>query len=223
MHHGKRDLEHQSLNFRGGEEMGQAVSGPQIYMVRGGIGKIRLAGKELAGHATYFLGASSAGITHQGIPIALTSDDYRKVMPVIKEYGGCRVDVIGRLQSISDNMPVLQYDVGIPRYCLFAEEVVIRDDYKPVDLLTTVAVMFTSDDFRDRDDLCKSWTFCSFPPGSSPREAQEAAEWLWDYAQRYSGPEGIILTDFDEHARPFPCAAESSTAEMVRGLADGTT
>src|SRR5258707_281069 len=50
----------------------------KISMVRGGIGTIRLAGKELAGHATYFLGASSSGITHQGIPIALTSDDYRK-------------------------------------------------------------------------------------------------------------------------------------------------
>lgn len=201
-------------------------------MVRGGIGAIRLAEKNIGGHAHYFLGASSTGIAHQGIPVALPPDEYRKVMPIIKERGGCRATIIGSLQSLSDGMPTLRYDRGVPRYCLFAEEV-IPAATACGDLLTTVAVMFTAESGHHRswnrqqgDDpkvVNKSWTFCSFHPGSSGRDEIMAAEWLMDYAQRYSHGEPSILTDFDEHVSLFPGRVEFPLSDIIRGTVDWDT
>jgi|HubBroStandDraft_2_1064218.scaffolds.fasta_scaffold93776_2 hypothetical protein len=48
----------------------------------------------------------------------------------------------------------------------------------------------------------RSWTFCSFRPGSD-RAVRETAEWLTDYAERYSSKQLTILTDFDERYRLF--------------------
>jgi hypothetical protein len=49
-------------------------------MVRGGIGAIRLGEKQVGSELMYFLGASSNGIAHQGIPIALPNSEYKRVI-----------------------------------------------------------------------------------------------------------------------------------------------
>ncbi len=201
----------------------------KISMVQGGIGAIRLAEKDINGSMIYFLGASSTGISHQGIPIALPVDEYRKVIPVIKEHGGCRVKLIGTLQSLTEKMPSLYYSQNIPRYCFFVEEVHYQKPSSHDQLLTTVAAMFTTQGTRrnrgcfrngDSDISEKSWTFCSFSPGSSKRNVNSAAEWLLDYAKRYSHGEPTILTDFDEHYRVFPCPVEFPISDIVRGTVD---
>jgi hypothetical protein len=189
-------------------------------MVRGGIGAIRLAERRIDGAQTYFLGASSNGIAHQGIPIALPAGSYGDVMPAIKEHGGCRVKLVGTLQSVTDQHPQLQFDPNVPRYCFLADEAIFRHPSAPDDLLTTVAIMFGVDkgagerwDSRANDDhdiLDKSWTFCSFNPSSSGSGEQRAASWLFDYVKRYSRLEPKILTDFDEQYRLFAAAVVDS-------------
>lgn len=153
-------------------------------MVRGGIGAIRLSEKNI-NNTFFFLGASSSGVAHQGIPIALPNDEYRKVIAVIKDHGGCRAKIVGSLQTLTEGMPSLQYDRGVPRYCFVAEEVI---PLRPAsdNLLTTVAVMFTSESahygsWGRRQGVNptienKSWTFCSFRPGSARQEVSRAAE-----------------------------------------------
>ncbi|MEJ6483316.1 hypothetical protein N0Y54_18665 [Nostoc punctiforme UO1] len=191
-------------------------------MVRGGIGAIRLAEKNIDGNIIYFLGASSTGIAHQGIPIALPLEEYRKVMPTIKEYGGCRVKLVGYLQTMIEKLPSLHYDTNVPRYCLFIEEVAFKKASMPDELLTTVATMFTAKK-QTYGDTEKSWTFCSFNPSSSKHNAKTAAEWLLDYAIRYSQDEPTILTDFDEHCHLFPCRVEFPISDIVSGKVDWQT
>ncbi len=113
-------------------------------MVRGGVGTIRLAEKTVSGNTLHFLGASSSGIAHQGIPVALPPEEYRRVMPLIKEHGGCQARIVGTLLSVTEEMPTLYYDAQVPRYCLLAEEVAVGGPSSPGDLLVSVAIMFTS-------------------------------------------------------------------------------
>ena len=203
-------------------------------MVRGGIGAIRLAEKTVRGSTLYFLGASSSGIAHQGIPIALPSEEYRRVMPLIKERGGCKVRVVGTLLTLTEEMPTLYYDSRVPRYCLLVEELSIGGPSHSADLLVSVAIMFTSGETsghrrwqaRANDDpmiVNKSWSFCSFSPGEYGRDAHLAAEWLMGYADRYSNGNPKILTDFDEQYRLFTCPVEFPLADIVRGSVDWET
>ena len=190
-------------------------------MVRGGIGATRLAEKPINGRTIYFLGASSTGVAHQGIPIALPSEEYCKVMEIISERGSCQVKLVGSLQTMTENHPSLDFDKNIPRYCLLAEEVTIEKPSTCKKLLTTVAIMFTTIEATDHYDYTnKSWTFYSFNP--DPRKSDErshAVEWLLDYAKRYSHNNPIILSDFDEHY-DFPCRVEFPISDIVRGIVD---
>jgi hypothetical protein len=193
-------------------------------MVRGGIGTVRLAEKSISGKYIYFLGASSTGIAHQGIPIALPLEEYRKVIHIIKDRGGCKVKLVGSLQTMTEDFPSLDFDEVIPRYCLFAEEVTVKKPSICNELLTTVAIMFTSTEGeRHYDDIDKSWTFYSFHPGSSKGdERRRAVNWLLDYARRYSRDDPTVLTDFDEHYN-FPCRVEFPISDIVRGTVDWGT
>jgi len=203
------------------------LPGGKGSMVRGGIGTIRLAEKNINGSKIAFLGASSTGIAHQGIPIAFPWEEYQKVIPIIKESGGCQVKLVGSLQTMTEDFPSLNYDENIPRYCLFAEEVIVKRASTHNELLTTIAIMFTAKQetryYRGKRE--KSWTFCSFHPGSPQRdERSRAVEWLLDYARRYSEDEPVILTDFDEH-QPLRngCRVEFPISDIVRGIIDWET
>jgi hypothetical protein len=202
-------------------------------MVRGGIGTIRLREKTVADRTLYFLGASSSGVAHQGVPVALTDSQYADVMPCIKEHGGCKVKLVGRLQSLTEEMPSLLYVQSVPKYCFVTEDIVIRSVPKQGDLLATVAIMFTPKDnsgshtrpTRKRGDkpLDKSWTFCSFEPSGSMKPVLGAATWLMEYASRYSQSQPCILTDFDEHVDLFPCPIEFPLSQITKGKIDWET
>jgi|GEM_PF-5898368 len=190
-------------------------------MVRGGIGAIRLAEKIIGDRCIFFLGASSTGIAHEGIPIALPYEEYSKVMPIIREKGGCQVKLAGSLQTMTENFPLLDFDQNIPRYCLFAEEVTVKKPSIHCQLLTTVAIMFKAN--NPYSNIDKSWTFCSFHPGSlRSEESTGAVDWLLNYARKYSDDNPIILTDFDEHYN-FPCRVEFPISDIVRGKVDWNT
>ena len=202
-------------------------------MVRGGVGAIRLAEKKVEENLTYFLGASSNGIAHQGIPIAMLQDEYNQVMPAIVDHGGCRVGLVGRLRTMTEDLPQLYFGPSVPRYCFFTEEATLKKPSESKKLLTTAAIMFRINKKPDErwgalptDDpavVDKSWTFCSFDPGASKTGAQTAASWLYDYAKRYSRIDPAILTDFDEHYNLFSCPVEFPLKDIVRGAVNWET
>jgi hypothetical protein len=203
-------------------------------MVRGGIGAIRLGEKPVGSELIYFLGASSNGIAHQGIPIALPKSEYRRVIHAIKDHGGCRARLVGTLRTMTDELPKFYYGPSIPRYCFFAEEAKPGKPSGAKELLTTTAIMFGLNKEpherwgaypTDSPSLIdKSWTFCSFDPGASKTAARTAAGWLYDYATRYSHRDDPkILTDFDEHYALFTCPVEFPLKDIVRGKVDWET
>lgn len=72
---------------------------------------------------------------------------------------------------------------------------------------------------NDPDIASKSWTFYSFRPRYQQRDVHTAAEWMMDYAKRYSHGEVIILTDFDEHYDLFP-SVEFRISRIITGEVD---
>jgi hypothetical protein len=153
-------------------------------MVRGGIGAIRLGDKQMGSERIYFLGASSNGIAHEGIPVALPGSEYRRLIHPIKDFGGCRARLVGTLRTITDELPKFHFGPSIPRYCFFAEEATPAEQSGPVKLLTTTAIMFG---LNHKEEFgTKAWTFCTFDPGAEAA-VQTAASWLYDYAARLAG------------------------------------
>ena len=194
-------------------------------MVSGGIGAIRLGEKQVDSDLMYFLGASSNGIAHQGIPIALPGSEYKRVISQIKDRGGCRARLVGKLRTMTDELPKFAFERSIPRYCFFADEAKPTKPSGPQELITTTAIMYGVDQRYADPSLVvdKSWTFCSFNPGASKEAAQTAASWLYDYATRYSHKDPKILTDFDEHYSLFACHVEFPLTDIVRGKVDWET
>jgi hypothetical protein len=132
-------------------------------------------------------------------------------------------------------MPQLNFDTNLPRYCLHAVEVVPNGKAAGTPTVT-VAAMFTSKNKSDgssdynrlggRELIQKSWTFCTLKPDRMGlSNSQAAAEWLLQYASRYSEGEGPpnILTDFDEHYRAFPCSVEFPLSDILNGAVDWNT
>ena len=73
------------------------------YLILGGVGSVRLAAKRINGELLYFLGASSNGVSHQGLPVALPEFEYQKIIQAIKESGGCLTNIAGSLRLLPES------------------------------------------------------------------------------------------------------------------------
>jgi hypothetical protein len=182
-------------------------------MFLGGIGSVRLRSRIFNSQTVYILGASSTGSSHQGIPIMLPENEYRKVISYLRD-GGCLVDLEGRLRIFPTGELLIQFDRQIPKYVIFAES--IRIIQRSQRLLVSVGVTYASRNSRRGND--KSWSFCSFDPTRD--DVSSAAQWLEDYAFRYSG-RAEILSDFDEYYQHFgEDVTEFPVSRIVRGEID---
>lgn len=207
-------------------------------MMLGGIGSIRLRSKEVDSRTLYFLGASSTGISHQGIPIAMNEGNYRSIIQKIKSYCGVKANLIGTLQVLPDDRSPITFERKIPRYCVLVDDVEAINPSVSTDLLITVGVMYSGRRLRDRSTnkadvlrgdsafhpepgLRKSWTFCSFQPDAKELALKEAIDWLRGYAIRFSGePNPVIFSDFDEHYQHFPNPVEFDLRSLFGGKVD---
>ncbi len=199
------------------------------YLLLGGVGCIRLAAKSVGENTFYFLGASSSGIAHQGISIAVTEQDYRKVFGIIKANGGCLANIIGSRRILPRSMALVQYDKAIPKYCLTADEVEVIRPSNRQEVLATVAISFPSSYHHQRVievngrriEPGKSWSFCSFRPSLGEDGLASAVRWLSSYAREYSGqPNPQILSDFDEHYEHFKSPVEFGLKDITRSHVD---
>ena len=166
----------------------------KLKMVLGGVGSVRLGSKKVDDAETHFLGATSTGAVHEGIPVALDKEQYRALIEPIKKTGGCITNLTGSLKLLPTNLSIFQYSRDVPKYCLFAEDFEIIESSPENRLLANVAIMFPSPyfDYEDPDktqlkldgyttNMAKMWSFCSFNPGSK-KSLREAVDWLKDYA-----------------------------------------
>lgn len=182
-------------------------------MVYGGVGSVRLALREWAATEVYPVCATSNGISHQGIPILLQGEEYYRIVPFLLENGGCRANLAGRLKIIPPEKLPIRYERGIPKFIIAVNDLQILG---PADeLLVTVSVTFG----LRRSPVDKRWSFCSFDPAhQSPRDA---ANWLQDYASRYSRNEPVqILSDFDEQEDYFEMPIEFPMSQVMNNNID---
>ena len=197
------------------------------YMVLGGMGSLRLSSKYINYKRYFFLGATSNGVTHQGIPIAIKEDDYTKLIGKIKDEGGVLCNISGSLEVIPKSISIIQYKGKIAKYYILVDKIEFIDFSQKNVLASTIAIMFPSSyrsdiaDFGDyQTNLNKSWSFCYFNP-SSDESLNKAILWLTDYANRYSRMDNPpIFNDFDEYYNHFPNRIEFTLKSLISGEID---
>jgi hypothetical protein len=206
----------------------------KMEMILGGVGSVRLRSHSIDGEPGYFLGASSTGVTHQGIPLILNRYDYYKAMNAITEGGGCLANVRGFLQVLPGRLSLMRFTKSIPKYCLRVEELTVLRESRMDELLGTVAIIYPNSYYRksfEKEEeaiyenrgyktlLPKSWSFCSFNPADGISGLRNAAAWLSHYAGRYGkhqeGRIVPILSDFDEHYDHFENPIEFPIRQIV--------
>lgn len=218
----------EALRFINPRDENEYIPLGKNYMVLGGIGSVRLAAKSINSKVFYFLGASSTGVSHQGVPVAMSESQYHEVMPLISEHGGCLVNLVGSLQVLPTLVHYVRYDNGIPKYCFYVEDVKVNRVSLETELLTSISIMFPSDYSQNEflgdgliTNLIKSWSFCSFRPTSLER-LKSAVNWLQDYVNRYSYSENQkpvpILSDFDEVCNHFENPIEFPIKQIFEGV-----
>ena len=169
-------------------------------MIKGGIGSLRLASKLVNGKECYLLGASSTGVSHEGIPIMLDTILYQQAISKIKDNGGFVVNLTGRLKVLSKELSVIKSYREIPRFCLFIENIEYLRPSKSIELMASVAVSYyPTNSFSE-----KRLSFCSFIPDKKDNQLVEAVDWLNEYAVKYSQSKSpIVEGDFDEFKAHF--------------------
>jgi hypothetical protein len=81
-------------------------------MINGGIGCLRIGTQLVNNKELKFLSATSSGVAHKGLVVAMTPDKYIKVGQVIKTKGAVRCNLTGELCSLPADM--LKYFVPEP-------------------------------------------------------------------------------------------------------------
>jgi hypothetical protein len=207
----ERQNAEQHLTRRGGHR--EYLPSGKEAMFLGGVGSVRLGARRFDSETIYLLGASSNGSSHQGIPVMVPDREYQKVISHLQK-GGCLANMEGYLRVFSVNEALIQYDRQIPKYAIFIENInVIKPSQS---LLVSVGVTYALHDSHRGTN--KSWSFCSFDPTRD--DVSSAAQWLEEYALRYSG-RAEILSDFDEYYQHFGNdSVEFPVSRIVRGEVD---
>jgi len=185
------------------------------YMVMGGVGCLRLRGRQIDGQTRYLLGASASGNAHQGVPLLVPESEYAKVIGTIKDHGGSQCNIFGVLQIMPTDVALIQYDREVPRCAILVDGIEVTGESELQDLDVTVAIMYPSDysTYSDKVEtfsangyetrVVKSWSYAAFHPDSHDEALASTVDWLRNYAIRYSGENVPILSDFDEHRNHF--------------------
>jgi len=163
-------------------------------MIKGGIGCMRIDDRIIQGERTFFLCATSSGVAHRGIVIALNEDLYDQISENIKR--GITCNIYGEIRTLGNDSSVYICK-EIPKLCLYAHYI---DDIKPVSgvLDVTASVSFEGTVEGKKGIF---YTYSHFDP-KSLSSLKECVEWIErNYVNKMY--KGTILTDFDEERRHF--------------------
>lgn len=177
--------------------LGEYVPTGKLRMIEGGIGSVRLSPDS---NNNYYLGASSTGISHQGIPLMLSRDLYSAYIDIIKEEGYIIADIVGTIEFLSKARSLIEYKNKIPRYIISVDSIKLKK-LEPINISVSIATLFS----EHTQTNSKYYTYASFSPDNAGNNLKSAVEWIEDYAYRYSMKTGAIhfLSDFDEHMQHF--------------------
>ena len=158
------------------------------------------------------MSASSTPVAHEGVPVALRSNDYDRCIQYITQYGVMSCSLAGKLKFLPKPLLSLYGDyTDVPGLYLSVEEVNPARSSIELSLgppSVSVAVTFG----LDRTQV--SAAYVTFIPGNYD-SIDKALAWLDRYVQRH---DGTIVTDFDEQTRRYPGAAFSLKKVCDGGL-----
>lgn len=182
-------------------------------MILGGVGSVRLAPRSIrSGEVTYF-GATSNGISHQGIPVIAPSYECINILRAIKAYGGVVCNIVGSLWPLPLQDSPLKFARGIPKYYLFADQIKVVNRSRSSDLLVSVSITYVDRRYvRD-----SQWSFASFNPANGEKGLHASVDWLKEYVLRYKGEDRSILGDFDELYSHFDTPIEFELKSILEG------
>jgi hypothetical protein len=185
-------------------------------MLQGGIGAIRLKPLNIFGEPHWLMTASSDGVTHSGVPLAIPRKLYSPLLGPIQQYGAVQATIKGELEFVPDPFSRL-FDraVMVPKLLIRVTEMV---QFEPasVQLENSVAVSFVSDYQGSVKVYAAYVTFQPNVQGSF----QEAV--LWMKTEYVEGEyKGKIITDFDQTQTIFPEARLALSSVMDRLVSRG--
>jgi len=187
----------------------------KMSMINGGIGCIRLKPLKQRSSHRWLLGASSSGVVHEGVPVALDDAMRDRLIQDIRRWGALQCSIRGILRFVpGDDAIALTYGRGIPQLYLEATEIEpiegSRGKGPPIEVTAIATFSSRLEEFRGLNA-----SYVTFEAGKRG-DLEHAAEWLENtYIRQSYG--GRILTDFDEQTRRFENASFSLT-KLLNGL-----
>jgi hypothetical protein len=168
-------------------------------MVKGGVGCLRLAQKQIGNESLHFLCATSSGITHKGLLVGLRRDLYEKLIEDIERYGGVSCAIVGQIRYWScENMLPTYTPRHLPRMYLYAEKLGnVQKVTDPSKFDVTAAVLFRG---NVEDEEGTFFVYSHFNPGkhgSLEHTIEQCVDWMEKSYVR-GLYDGKVLTDFDE-------------------------
>ena len=190
----------------------------KMGMIDGGIGCVRLKPRPNRSDFRWFLGASSNGIVHEGIIVALNDEQRDCLIADIRKLGGLKCSITGKLQFFSSDDPLSRgFGRRVPQLYLEAHRVKasVGTRRRPEQCPRVTAIVTFASKMDEWRGLNASYvTFESGKRGA----VDEAADWL---EKVYVGAaySGRVLTDFDEQTKRFE-SATFSLSKLLNGLVD---
>lgn len=188
----------------------------KLSMLQGGIGAVRLKPVRISDEPFWLMTASSDGITHAGVPLAVPRRICTSLLPYIHQFGAVCATVRGEIEFVPDPFTRLfNRSVRVPKVLLKVREVtsVMRPEKR---LENSVAVSFVSD-FQGPVRIYS--TYVTFSPGVAG-SFDRAMSWMKEeYVE--GAYKGKIITDFDQVQTVFPEANLALSKVMNRAVSQG--
>ena len=161
----------------------------KIHMINGGLGSLRFKHARILNEDCWLCTATSDSYCHTGVPLAIPSDlfdnwnfDYENIF-----------EITGQIRFVSDLLePYYSHMSGIPQFYIHVERINRLDRHSNFPCLISPFVFFST-----HGDKYATFVNCSIKEDS---QISEAANWILDYVERYSGK---VLTNFDQQQPLF--------------------
>jgi hypothetical protein len=182
------------------------------HMINGGVGSVRFKPITIKGEDCWLCSATSDGVCHSGIPLAIPNHLMREVDLV----GGDLYNVVGQVKFIPDFFERhFVHASGVPQIYVLADRVRKQPGTGRETSVEITPMVFFEGGYKRGHGEVKGVTFvrCS---SNSLDELDRATDWLQWYVGRYGGK---VVTNFDQQ-RPLFSDAPFSLQNVMSGRVD---